>query len=241
MITDILFKFLLLAFSFSILCSCWDIKTGKPVHSVAPGVWRGNFMLNDQSVPVMFEVSDHKLMNLTFKTGQNELRADSLRMFGDTLFAHFYKTNTMLKVVCQIDQMDGFLYDNSGDEYPIAFAGQNAILHRFPAVRNKPLANLTGDWEMKANVSKDSTIYARVRFVAKENYIEGVLFMNDEFSIALEGTVQNDLLYLSGFDGKNVCLLNATILNNKTLSKGSLILNNKNFFWEATASAGLTD
>ena len=67
MITDITLKFFFLAFSFSLLCSCWDIQTGKPVHSVAPGIWRGNFLLNDQSVPVMFEVSDNKSMELTFK------------------------------------------------------------------------------------------------------------------------------------------------------------------------------
>ncbi len=224
--------------------ACFDLQTGEPINGIALGTWRGAFILEDQVVPVMYEISSSdkgKTFEVVFKTAQQKLKADAVRLWGDSLFIDFHKTNSQLRLVCQIDQMDGFLYDNTEQEYPIVFTGQNAIMHRFPDIRKTPTADLTGDWQLEANSNQDSTQNARIRLVAQENYIEGKLLMKDRADIVLEGTVQGDKLYLSGFDGKTACLLSATIEHSKKLTQGNLKLNNKSFFWEAEAAAGVSN
>ncbi|MCH2022995.1 MAG: hypothetical protein MK207_11005 [Saprospiraceae bacterium] len=235
-------KIIFYALIIPLIISCWDIQTGKPITGVAPGIWRGQFTIDGQAIPIMFEVlntDNNKQIEVVFKTAEQQLKADSVRVWGDTMFIDFKKANTQLKVVCQIDQMDGFLYDKSGIEYPIVFAGHHAILHRFPDIRKTPKADLTGDWEITAYESQDSRITGRLRLVTQENKINGLLMIDSNEKITIEGCVQGTSIYLSGFNGKTVCLLKATIKNSKTLVSGTLITNKKSLFWEATSSAGV--
>jgi len=226
-----------------LLTSCFDIQLGEPIQGIAPGIWRGVFVLDDQSVPILLEISNNKdkSIGFVFKTGGQELKADAVRLWGDTLFADFKKTNTQLRVVCQVDQMDGFLYDNTDSEYPVRFTAKNAMMHRFPNAKKTPTTNLTGDWKISAHSAQDSSLTGNVRFMAKDNYLEATLLLEGQKSILLEGTVQGSKLYLSGFDGKTACLLNATIESSKSLTEGSLKLNNNSFFWVASATAGVQD
>lgn len=234
---------LLLTFVAVILTSCWDLQTGEPIRGVAPGTWRGVFKLDDQVVPIIYEIRSadkDKPIEFIFKTAKTELKADHVKIWGDTLFADFKASNTQLKIIYQIDQMDGFLYDHSGAEYPIAFAGINGILHRFPDVRKEPIADLTGEWKVNAVVGPDSTTQGVLRITAKQNYVEATLKLaNQNKELLLEGTVQGSKLYLSGFNGKTVSWLSANINDSKTLNQGNLKLNNKSFFWEAQSSAGV--
>lgn len=223
------------------LHSCWDLQTGKPVEGVASGVWRGTFLLGDQVVPIAYEVlntDNDKPIEIIFKTAKQELKADEVRVWGDTLFIEFYKTNSVLKVVYQIDKMDGLLYDKTGDAYPIVFAGQYAMMHRFVDIRKTPTANLTGEWLVSATGEQDSLINGNVRLAANNNYLEGTLNLNGN-SILLEGTVQGDKFYLSGFDGKTVALFSATIGESKKLNQGNLKINQQSFFWEGKPMAGV--
>lgn len=235
---------LLFLFSIAIfLTSCWDLQTGEPIQGVAPGTWKGIFKLEDQAVPILYEIrapNKEQPIELIFKTAKKELKADHVKIWGDTLFADFNATNTQLKIIYQIDQMDGFLYDLSEVEYPIAFAGIHGIRQRFPDVRKKPTADLTGEWKLSAIAGPDSTIQGKLRITTKENYAEASLQLTTHTSpIQLEGTVQGNKLYLSGFDGKTISWLSANIKDPKFLDQGNLKLNNQSFFWEAYSNAGV--
>lgn len=225
------------------LTSCWDLQTGEPIKGVAPGTWKGVFKLEDQVVPIVYEIrppNKEKPIEFIFKTAQEELKADRVKIWGDTLFADFNATNTQLKIVYQIDQMDGFLYDLSEKEYPIPFAGIHGIMQRFPDVRKAPVADLTGEWKLSAIAGPDSTIQGKLRITMKENYAEATLKLDvQKQPILLEGTIQGNKLYLSGFDGRTVSWLSANIKNSKSLNQGSLKLSNKSFFWEAYSNAGV--
>lgn len=232
----VLFFCLFIVISFT---SCWDIQIPNELEGLAPGQWKGTFLLDGHTVPVMYEVlmADKKI-DFVFKTAGQELKADSVRKWGDTLFVNFNKTNTQLKLIYQIDQMDGFLYDQTGTEYPIVFAGQHGIQQRFPDVRKAPIAEITGNWQIKANVSQDSTLTGNIRLVAKNNYVEGQLQLGNQ-NIAIEGAIQGEKLYLSGFDGKTIAYLSAIVKDSKLLTDGKLYLNTKSYFWEAAAVAGV--
>lgn len=232
----ILLFFIFIIISFT---SCWDIQIPNELQGLAPGQWKGTFLLDGHTVPVMYDVlMTDKKIDVVFKTAGQELKADSVRKWGDTLFINFDKTHTQIKLIYQIDQMDGFLYDQSGAEYPIPFAGQHGIQQRFPDVRQTPIADITGNWLIKANVSADSTLSGTLRLMAKNNYVEGQLQLGNQ-NLAIEGAIQGEKLYLSGFDGKTICYISAIAKDSKLLTGGKLYLNTKSYFWEATAVAGV--
>jgi hypothetical protein len=229
-----------------LLTSCWDLQTGTDIEGFAPGTWRGVFKLDDQAVPVMYEIknsNNDKPIGFTFKTEQQDIAADSAIIFGDTLFAYFGASNTYLKIIHQVDQMDGFLYDNTREEYPIAFAGIYGIQHRFPNARKTPKVNLTGEWKLTATIEKDSTLEGTLRISTdgKNKVTASLQFPTYPQKIYLEGTVQASKVHLSGFDGKTVCWISANIESSKKLTQGNLKLNNKGYFWVAESNAGISN
>lgn len=240
-------RILLLFVAISILLtSCWDLRTGPDIEGFAPGTWRGVFKLDDQAVPVIYEIrnsNNDKPIEFIFKTEQQNITADSAIIWGDTLFAYFGASNTYLKIIHQVDQMDGFLYDKTGAEYPIAFAGIYGLQHRFPDVRKTPKANITGEWKIIATVENDSTLEGTLRISTdgKNKATASLQFPTYPQKIYLEGTIQASKIHLSGFDGKKVCWISANIESAKKLSQGNLKLNNQGYFWEAESNAGISN
>lgn len=236
-----------LVFSIITICllsSCWNIKKGEPIEGVAPGTWRAIFKLGRQNVPILYEVknsNNEKPLQLSFNTGEQKVISDTAYLFGDTLFAHFEKAQTKLKVVYQIDQMNGYLYDQKRQFYPIEFSGIKGPRHRFPNIRSKPIIELTGEWSMIANVKEDSSTTATLRLIAMDNKVAGTIYRKNGQSYPLEGTVQGAKLYLSGFDGKHVVWINANIKDNQHLDEGSFRVNEESFFWKATRKAGVSE
>lgn len=236
-----------LLFSIIIIClfsSCWNIKKGEAVEGVAPGIWRGVFKLGRQNVPVLYEVknsNNDQPLQLSFKTGDQTLLSDTAYLFGDTLLAYFKPAQTYFKVVYQIDQMNGYLYDQNNQIYPIEFAGIKGPRHRFPDIREKPLAELTGEWKVIANVKEDSSTTATLRLVTTKNKVTGTIQRENGENYPLEGTVQGSKLYLSGFDGQHVIWLNAHIKDEQHLDEGSFKVNEESFFWQASRQAGMSE
>lgn len=223
------------------LCSCWDIQVGNPVQGIAPGTWRGVFKLDEQIVPIIYEVkntNNEQPIEVLFYTGNAVIKGENASIFGDTITVRFPKTKTYLKLVYQIDQMDGFLYFESEKQYPVPFAGYYGLLQRFPDLRKTPKTDLTGEWRLELS-RQDSSSQAQLRLTVDKNMAKGQLLLGEDRQYPVEGTVQDDQLYLSGFDGFNVYLLHATIQGNKTLANGSLHFNDEQYFWEAQAQAGV--
>ena len=226
----------------SLLSSCWSIQKGEAVEGVAPGIWRGVFKLGRQNVPVLYQVNNSnndQPLELVFDTGKQRLVSDTAYLFGDTLFASFNQAQTYLKVVYQIDQMNGYLYDKKNKFYPIEFSGIKGPRHRFPDIREQPLVELTGEWNMTANVAKDSSINIKLKLTADKNDVIGSLERDNGKRYWVEGTVQGDRLYLSGFDGVHVVWLSGTIQDSQLLHEGSFNVNEESFFWEARRNAGV--
>ncbi len=235
-----------LFFSLLISClfsSCWSIEKGEQFKGVAPGLWRGVFKLGQQNVPVLYTVNNSdndQPLQLSFKTGTTTVRSDSAYLYGDTLIAHFAAAQTRLQVVYQIDQMNGYLYDLREENYPIEFSGIKGPRHRFPDIREQPAIELTGEWEIRANITEDSSTTASLRLNANKNKVTGTLQRANGSSYPLEGTVQGEKLYLSGFDGRQVLWVNGNIQNAQALNEGSLKLNRESFFWEGSRRAGVS-
>jgi hypothetical protein len=231
--------FILIALSF-LFTGCWSIETGQKVDKLAPGIWRGVFMVGEYNIPVMFNVknTDNDLpTEITFEEENTLLKADSIRFWGDTVFIHFESSKTYLKLKYEVSLMQGHLYDETGQEYPLVFHAKNSIIHRFPDIRKEPTSDLTGVWSMTIN-AEDTVASGQLELAVDENAASAVLLVEGT-KLKLEGTVQGDKIYLSGFDGKKVCLVSAEIVDKNVLNKGNLMINNKAFFWTGSRKIGL--
>ena len=233
-----LFVFLLFLGSLS---SCWDLKTGDPIDAFAPGLWQGRFYLDQQMVPVLYDVQNtdnERPIVFVFRTADEQLVSDTVYYYGDTVFAYFDAHQTYLKAIYQIDQMEGFLYDQSARNYPIRFTGLKGPKHRFPNIREQPIADLTGEWTLNAGITQDSSITGSLRLTAQNNTATGTLLLQGK-TYKMEGTVQGNKLYLSGFDGRTITWLGTLIQDANTLDKGTLRVNEDFYYLTAKSKAGI--
>jgi hypothetical protein len=246
-------KSILFLFSLAILAlltsGCWDIQTGTPFKHIAPGAWRGVFIfdqeppkklmkvkkdsMRNERIPVVFQVVSNKQglpKSLLFVDGTDSLRSDSLRIKNDTLFAYFDRSQTYMRLVYEINLMEGVLYDLTEKNYPIRFQAQSGVYPRFPDIRRKPIADVSGQWQTQiADNESDSMSTCAMNFVAKDNNVS-VNIQATPFApaLSLEGTIQGKQIYLSGFNGRTAAQLSAEITpDGKALQKATLRINDQ--------------
>jgi hypothetical protein len=228
---------------------CWDIKTGTPFKHIAPGAWRGVFIfdqeppkklmkvkkdsIRNERIPVAFQVVSDKEgypKSFLFVDGGDSLRSDSLRIWGDTVFVYFNQSQTYMRLVYEINLMEGILYDRTEKNYPVRFQAQNGSYPRFPDIRREPIGDLNGSWTAQiADNQSDSTSTCAMQFVAKANNVS-VRIEASPFApaLSLEGTIQGKQIYLSGFNGRAAAQLSAEIsADGKSLQKASLRINDQ--------------
>jgi hypothetical protein len=236
-------RLLFFIFILSGLSSCYDLQLGESVEVVASGTWKGTFIIDNQKIPILFEVQtlEKDSLQFLFIDGNDTTKADKVRPWGDSLFVSFTKHQKELHLKYNVDEMQGFLFDLKKEEYPIQFYGQFALNNRFPDIRQKPKADLTGNWQL--DIVMDADVVEKGQLILNNvgNHVSGTFKMNQQLEISVEGTVQGDRIYLSGFDGNHVCLLSADIMNNEILTKGNLILNNTTATWGGNARAGVVN
>ncbi|MCP4438035.1 MAG: hypothetical protein GY810_03750 [Aureispira sp.] len=221
---------------------CLGIEKGKPFEHVAPGNWRGVFIVEGEKIPITFNINsseEGQPQNFVFFNGEHQLQSDSLRFWGDTVYVYFDDAQSHLRLIYEVNLMEGHWFDKTEKSYPISFQAQNAQTHRFPNIRMTPVDNITGTWAVKAIVSQDSTLETQLRIATEKNKATGSLVIDNNTSIPLEGTIQGDKIYLSGFDGRHICLFNATIADLTALHEGVLIINNESMFCTAQVIAGV--
>jgi hypothetical protein len=226
-------KILALTFVSLAMYGCFAIQQGDRYKHIAPGIWRGLFLFGEDSlaekVPVNFEVTDDAgKISIAFINGKTRLKADSLRFWGDTLYAWFDNNKKYLRLIYEPGLMEGYWYDTSKKEYPIEFYAQYAQKHRFVDLRKKPKYDINGVWAMDILDESEDIIPARLELTVEKNKVYASL-KTDKDSVAtdLEGTIQNDRLLLSAFTGNKILLIKADLRDSVTLYHGSFRINTK--------------
>jgi len=217
------------------LGGCWAIQKGNTYEGLAPGVWRGLFMLGEgelaEKVPVSFEVknSDNdKDLQLEFINGTQRLKADSLRFWGDTLFIYFHDTPKYLRLIHEAGLVEGFLMDEDKDEYPIEFYAKYGDRHRFLDLRQKPVSDINGAWAMDILDESGEIIAARLDLTCEKNKVFATLKTeNDSLPQYLEGTIQSDKILLSAFTGGEVVFFRADLRDSVTMGRASIYFNQR--------------
>jgi hypothetical protein len=226
-------KILVILAVFVNLYGCFAIQKGDQYKHIAPGIWRGLFLFGEDSladkVPVNFEVkAKGDKISLEFINGKSRVKADSLRFWGDTLYAWFDNQKKYLRVIYEPGLVEGYYYDSEKKNYPIEFYAQYAQKHRFIDLRKKPIHDISGVWAMDILDEAENIIPTKLEIAVDKNKVTAMMLMEkDSLPTELEGTIQHDKLFLSAFTGDRIILVKAVLKDAKTLGQGSIRINTK--------------
>jgi hypothetical protein len=210
---------------------CFAIQKGDQYKHIAPGIWRGLFLFGEDSladkVPVNFEViTDGEKISIEFINGNSRVKSDSLRFWGDTLYAWFDNNKKYLRVIYEPGLVEGYFYDSEKKNYPIEFYAQYAQKHRFLDLRKKPKFDINGVWAMDILDETENIIPTKLDIKVDKNRVIAMMKMEkDSLPTELEGTVQDDKLFLSAFTGDRIILVKAILKDKETLGQGSIRIN----------------
>ncbi len=166
------------------------------------------------------EVRDVKTQRST-KTGE------------DTIWIRFPHYDSHIKALYEEDVIQGYWIVENRENYQIPFVARQGRGHRFTTLKKTPKADLTGKWEVMFGTETDDPYPAVGEFVQKGNHLTGTFMTETGDFRYLEGTVQDNKMYLSTFDGSHAFLFEAKIMEDGTLLGAFLSGNHYKTIWEA--------
>lgn len=231
--------FSLIALAILLLGSC--IKQPKKV--LALGVWRAQLSLTPSNAPVS-ERRDEALSNsmeltegkLPFIFEVHSPIADSIYIeiingkerilltdifvgqdpttARDTIRIDFPIYETYIVADIDGNKMDGYWVKRNKK---IPFSARYGKSHRFTTLRKEPIMDISGLWPTIFGEGDDA-FEAIGAFEQDENHVSGTFMMNTGDFRYLDGSIQDEKLYLSTFDGSHALLFEAKILNKKGMT-----------------------
>lgn len=135
----------------------------------------------------------------------------------DTIRFHFPGGDTYLRAKYAGGIIEGEWVETQSPDNRIPFVAYHGKDHRFTVLRKTPQSDLTGRWAVTLGLDQDTTYAGVAVFTQEGNHLTGQLETSTQTFKHLEGTVQDDKLYLSYFDGQKAILLEGKITNDRRL------------------------
>lgn len=176
-------------------------------------------------LPFNFEVryTDEQNFYIEIINGEERIKVEDI-IIGrdrstakDTVVIKLPVYNSYIRAIFEEDVMEGEWVDNSRENYRIPFKAYQGQAHRFTSLRKTPVMDVSGRWEATFGVEGENTYMAIGEFSQEGNHLAGAFLTETGDYCSLEGTVQEDKLYLSSFDGAHAFLFEAKILPDSTL------------------------
>ena len=136
----------------------------------------------------------------------------------DTVLINFPVFDSHIETIFEDKVMEGKWVVRNRPNYTIDFVAYHGQGHRFTTLKKKPAIDLSGKWEAQFRIETDDPYTAIGEFSQEGNYIEGTFRTITGDHRYLEGTVQDNKLYLSTFDGSHAYLYEAIIETDGSLS-----------------------
>lgn len=135
----------------------------------------------------------------------------------DTIRIEFPIYNSYITAVYEDKVIEGAWVDRNRENYRIPFVAKQGMGHRFTTLRKKPVMDVSGKWEVMFETETDNPYPAIGEFKQDGNHLTGTFLTETGDYRYLEGTVQDNKMYLSTFDGTHAYLFEAKIMDDKSL------------------------
>lgn len=235
-------QILIYSFIFLTFSSCVE-PIDKAYSKLPPGIWRGVLILDDKRVvenpdeevryksdfsgelPFNFEVkyTDDDNFYIEIHNAEERIAVSDI-IYGrdkatakDTIIIDFPVFDTYIKAIYEDDIMEGNWHVNYRDNYQIPFKAYFGQAHRFTTLKKKPILDISGKWDVKFEAGTEDEYPAIGEFVQKGNKVTGTFMTETGDYRYLEGTIQENRIFLSTFDAAHAFLFEAKILEDNSL------------------------
>lgn len=158
----------------------------------------------------------------------------------DTIWINFPIFDSYIKGIYEGNLIQGYWVVNNRENYQIPFTARFGQDHRFTTLKKAPKMDISGTWETTFTDESGKPEAAVGEFVQSGNEVTGTFLTETGDYRFLEGTIQNNKLYLSCFDGAHAFLFEAKIREDSTMIGSFLSGNHYKAIWEAKFSPNAT-
>lgn len=152
----------------------------------------------------------------------------------DTIRIDFPHYDAYITAKYEATVIEGDYVDRSREGYyTIPFVAKQGQDYRFSQLRKPPVMDVSGRWEVTFGIGEEEPEAAIGEFKQDGNYLTGTFLTETGDYRYLEGTVQDNKLYLSTFDGTHAYLFEAKIMEDSTLIGSFRSGNHYRTLWEA--------
>jgi thiol-disulfide isomerase/thioredoxin len=198
------------------------VSAGFAQNKLKAGIWRGALKtVSGNELPFNFVVSDtagHP--QLAIINGDERFKVTDIMVSGDSVFIRMPLFDSEFRLKFDGDNLAGKWIRHLGTkDAAMDFTAQPGIAWRFFDKATEPAVNLSGRWQaiFGEGDDRDTTVGEFKQTGAK---LTGTFLTTTGDYRYLEGTVNNDSLYLSCFDGGHAFIFKAAISPNGALTNG---------------------
>jgi len=194
------------------LAGCSATHTG---NELAPGKWRGEFVVNDTRIPFTFTVQDsagHAKVYLT--NGTEKAALDSTYYKGDSVVIGIQLYDAILVSKISDDSLHGYFRKNQAARKGLAFHAARQNQPRFAVSDSADAKPVQGRWSVTLTSEKDGKPSSRytVGLLQQQGHnVTGTILTTTGDYRYLEGVIDGKQLKLSAFSGSNPALLQAQL------------------------------
>ncbi|GJM34601.1 MAG: hypothetical protein DHS20C18_36020 [Saprospiraceae bacterium] len=178
-------------------------------------------------LPFNFEViyRDDESFYIEIINGEERIKVEDItmgldkRMAKDTITIDFPVFESYIQGVYSVDVIQGeWVVTNRGEDYRIPFIAKYGVDYRFTPLQKEPLMDVSGRWEVTFEANSEEEAYKAIgEFNQEGNELRGTFMTETGDYRFLEGTIQENKLYLSAFDASHAFLFEAKINEDSTM------------------------
>lgn len=198
--------------------------------------------VTEGELPFNFEViyDTDSVFHLEIINGEERIILDDIiyghnwKTGADTIVIEIPHYDSRIKARFEPNVIEGeFIMDTR--KYSIPFVATHGKNYRFTQLRKTPVMNISGKWEVTFGLDEDKEEFKGVgEFVQNGNHLTGTFRTETGDYRYLEGTIQDNKIYLSTFDGSHAFLFEAKILEDGTMTGSFRSGSHYRTIWEAT-------
>ncbi|MHB1178284.1 MAG: TlpA disulfide reductase family protein [Daejeonella sp.] len=188
------------------------------------GIWRATLKTESAAeIPFNFEVIDSAgIKRMSIKNGKEEFRVDEISFEADSVFIQMPLFDSEIRVRIKDNILSGNWIQHLADkDVSMPFEARSGDEWRFFKANKDSKSNIGGRWSATfTSIDGADTTIAVGEFSQDNETVTGTFLTSTGDYRFLEGTISDDNLYLSSFDGGNAYLFTGKLLNDSTLVDG---------------------
>jgi len=207
-----------------VLITVFSSCKGTSYDGLKEGIWRATLKTGSGAeIPFNFEVTDsadQKFLDIV--NGKERFRVNEISTISDSLIIQMPLFDSEIRAKFKNETLSGRWIKHYGDsDEVLQFDARQGDSWRFFKVNSESNTGISGRWSVTFNNIDKKSSYAAVGEFSQENgRVFGTFLTATGDYRFLVGTVSDNKLYLSCFDGSHAYLFTGKLMNDSTISEG---------------------